>query len=378
MASASELLPALPWLVPFATLFRLASNRPNLSDVPPAAGPLLSVVVPARNESATIETVVRSVLASTYAPLELLVVDDRSTDDTAAIVQRIAREDHRLRLVRGEQLPEGWYGKPWACLQGYRAARGALLLFTDADTRHQPELLARAVGALRAERADLVTVAPRQRCESFWERVVMPQIWLLLGVRYHPARVNRARRERDVIANGQFILMPRESYEAVGAHGVVRQEVAEDLALAQAFYRAGRRIHFTFGERLMETRMYRSLPQLIEGWSKNVYLGGRRSFPAEPVLRALVPVMLLAAFLFWLVPPAVLALTGATTGLGPAAAAATGLSALFWVLISYGMKIPPWYGLLYPVGALMALYIGARSTWRGARRVEWRGRVYAG
>jgi chlorobactene glucosyltransferase len=378
MASASELLPALPWLVPFATLFRLASNRPNLSDVPPAAGPLLSVVVPARNESATIETVVRSVLASTYAPLELLVVDDRSTDDTAAIVQRIAREDHRLRLVRGEQLPEGWYGKPWACLQGYRAARGALLLFTDADTRHQPELLARAVGALRAERADLVTVAPRQRCESFWERVVMPQIWLLLGVRYHPARVNRARRERDVIANGQFILMPRESYEAVGAHGVVRQEVAEDLALAQAFYRAGRRIHFTFGERLMETRMYRSLPQLIAGWSKNVYLGGRRSFPAEPVLRALVPVMLLAAFLFWLVPPAVLALTGATTGLGPAAAAATGLSALFWVLISYGMKIPPWYGLLYPVGALMALYIGARSTWRGARRVEWRGRVYAG
>jgi chlorobactene glucosyltransferase len=378
MASASELLPALPWLVPFATLFRLASNRPNLSDVPPAAGPLLSVVVPARNESATIETVVRSVLASTYAPLELLVVDDRSTDDTAAIVQRIAREDHRLRLVRGEQLPEGWYGKPWACLQGYRAARGALLLFTDADTRHQPELLARAVGALRAERADLVTVAPRQRCESFWERVVMPQIWLLLGVRYHPARVNRARRERDVIANGQFILMPRESYEAVGAHGAVRQEVAEDLALAQAFYRAGRRIHFTFGERLMETRMYRSLPQLIEGWSKNVYLGGRRSFPAEPVLRALVPVMLLAAFLYWLVPPAVLALTGATTGLGPAAAAATGLSALFWVLISYGMKIPPWYGLLYPVGALMALYIGARSTWRGARRVEWRGRVYAG
>jgi hypothetical protein len=164
----------------------------------------------------------------------------------------------------------------------------------------------------------------------------------------------------------------------VGAHGAVRQEVAEDLALAQAFYRAGRRIHFTFGERLMETRMYRSLPQLIEGWSKNVYLGGRRSCPAEPVLRAQVPVMLRAAVRFWLVPPAGHARTGATTGLGPAAAAATGLSALFWVLISYGMKIPPWYGLLYPVGALMALYIGARSTWRGARRVEWRGRVYAG
>ena len=378
MASASELLPALPWLLPFASLFRLASNRPNLSDVAPGAGTLVSVIVPARNESATIETVVRSVLASTYEPLELLVLDDRSTDDTAALVERLAAEDARLRLVPGEPLPEGWYGKPWACFQGYRAARGDLLLFTDADTRHQPELLARAVGALRAERADLVTVAPRQRCETFWERLVMPQIWLLLGVRYHPSRVNRARRERDVIANGQFILVPRESYEAAGTHEVVRHEVAEDLALAQAFHRAGRKIHFAFAERLMETRMYHSLPHLVEGWSKNVYLGGRRSFPEEPVLRALVPVMLVAAFLFWLVPPAMLAVTGVTEGPGRAAAAATALSALFWMLISYGMRIPPWYGLLYPIGALVALFIGARSTWRGARRVEWRGRVYQG
>jgi chlorobactene glucosyltransferase len=376
MASVSELLPALPWLVPFASLFRLASNRPNLSDVPPAAGTLVSVIVPARNESAAIETVVRSVLASTYEPLELVVLDDRSTDGTAAIVERLAAEDARLKLVRGEPLPNGWYGKPWACLQGYRAARGDLLLFTDADTRHEPELLARAVGALQAERADLVTVAPRQRCETFWERLVMPQIWLLLGIRYHPSRVNRARRERDVIANGQFILLPRESYEAVGTHESVRQEVAEDLALAQAFHRAGRRIHFAFADRLMETRMYQSLPHLVEGWSKNLYLGGRRSFPEEPVLRALVPVMLLAAFLFWLVPPVVLAATGVTGDLGPAALVATALSALFWMLISYGMKIAPWYGLLYPIGAMVALYIGARSTWRGARRIEWRGRVY--
>jgi chlorobactene glucosyltransferase len=378
MASVSELLPALPWLVPFASLFRLASNRPNLSDVPPAAGTLVSVIVPARNESTAIETVVRSVLASTYEPLELVVLDDRSTDGTAAIVERLAAEDARLKLVRGEPLPNGWYGKPWACLQGYRAARGDLLLFTDADTRHEPELLARAVGALRAERAHLVTVAPRQRCETFWERLVMPQIWLLLGIRYHPSRVNRARRERDVIANGQFILLPRESYEAVGTHEAVRHEVAEDLALAQAFHRAGRRIHFAFAERLMETRMYQSLPHLIEGWSKNLYLGGRRSFPEEPVLRALVPVMLLAAFLFWLVPPVVLAVTGGSGRWGVAALAATALSALFWMLISYGMKIPPWYGLLYPIGALVALYIGARSTWRGARRVEWSGRVYSG
>jgi chlorobactene glucosyltransferase len=377
--SIAELLPALPWLAPFAALARLADRRPNLSDVAPIAGPLVSIVIPARNESETIEAVVGSILASSYAAFELLVVDDRSTDDTAAIVERLAAGNPHLRLVRGEPLPEGWYGKPWACAQGARAGAGALLLFTDADTRHEPELLGRAVAAMARERADLVTVAPHQRCVTFWERLVMPQIWLLLGLRYHPREVNRARRERDVIANGQFILTTREAYDAVGTHAGVRHEVAEDLALAQAYLRQGRRIHFAFAERLMETRMYQSLAQLVEGWSKNVYLGGRRSFPGEPVLRALVPVMLLAAMGFWLLPPLVLvagALGAGTGALAHAALIATGLSVLFWGLISYGMKIPVTYGLMYPLGALTAIYIVLRSTWRGERRVEWRGRVY--
>jgi chlorobactene glucosyltransferase len=376
VASFPELLPALPWLAPFAGLLRLASSRPNISDAPLGAGEPVSVTIPARNESATIETVVRSILASTYRPFELLVVDDRSTDDTAAIVERLAAEDDRVRLVRGEPLPPGWYGKPWACIQGYRAAKGALLLFTDADTRHEPELLARAVGALRAERADLLTVAPRQLCLTFWERVVMPQVWLLLALRYHPASVNRARRERDVIANGQFILVTRASYEAVGTHEAVRGEVAEDLALAQRFHRAGRRLHFAFAERLMETRMYRSLSEMVEGWSKNMYLGGRLSFPGQPLLQALVPVMLIVSFAFWLIPPVTLALTAGQEAIGAAALLATGLSALFWASISVGMRIPAWYGLLYPLGALVALGIGARSAWRGGRRVEWRGRAY--
>jgi chlorobactene glucosyltransferase len=354
----------------------LARNQPSLENVAPVTGGPVSVIVPARNEAATISTVIRSILRSTYPDLEVLVVDDRSTDETATLVQALAAEDARLRLVPGTELPEEWYGKPWACYQGYRSARFDILLFTDADTRHAPELLARAVGALVARARDLVTVAPHQRCESFWERLVMPQIWLLLGLRYHPDRVNRARRERDVIANGQFILVTREAYEAVGTHAVVRHEVAEDLALAQAFFRSGRRVFFAFAHSLMETRMYSSLAQIIEGWSKNVYLGGRRSFPNEPLLQFLVPVMLAIAFLFWLLPPVMLVVAWSAGGTGQAALAATGLSALFWMLISHGMRIPILYGLGYPLGALVALYIAARSTWRGSRLVEWRGRTY--
>jgi hypothetical protein len=161
----------------------------------------------------------------------------------------------------------------------------------------------------------------------------------------------------------------------------VRDEVAEDLALAQAYLRRGYKLHFAFAERLMETRMYQNLGQLIEGWSKNVYLGGRRSFPHQPVLRALVPLMLIAAMSFWLIPPLLLLCSTLVVSLRELRAAAiTGIggSAVFWMVMCRLMKIPAIYGVGYPLGALMALYIVCRSTWRGGKRVEWRGRVYGG
>jgi chlorobactene glucosyltransferase len=377
--SAADLLPALAWLAPFAALPRLADHRPTLSDVPPAGGTPVSVIIPARNEGDTIETAMRSILASTYAPFELIVVDDRSTDETPAIVALLAAQDSRVRLLPGQPLPPGWYGKPWACVQGARAAAGALLLFTDADTRHEPELLGRAVAALAQAQADLVTVAPYQRCVTFWERVIMPQILLPLGIRYHPRRVNQARRERDVIANGQFILTTRGAYDAVGTHASVRQEVAEDLALAQRYVRAGRRIHFAFADRLMETRMYRNWTGLVEGWTKNLYLGARRSFPGQPVRQRLAPLVLTLAPLFWLVPPVTLLASafGVERGwAGRPALAACIAGVVFWTLVCSGMRIPAAYGLAYPIGAAGTLYIVVRSVWRGSGRVEWRGRVY--
>jgi chlorobactene glucosyltransferase len=372
-----SLWPALPWLGPLAGIAYLARRSPDLTTAPVASGRLVSVIIPARNEAETIETVLRSVLRSAYAPLEVIVVDDRSSDDTARLAEAIAREDERVRVVRGAELPPGWFGKPWACWQGYRAARGDLLVFTDADTTHERGLLGHAVGALEGERADLLTLASRQQCETLWERLVMPQIWVLLGFRYKPARVNGSTRPRDVIANGQFIMLPRAAYEAIGTHAAVRSAVAEDLALAQTLVRSGRRLRFIHAEPLISTRMYRSLGHLIEGWSKNIYLGGRASFPDEPVRRALVPLILSAAMLFWLVPPlAGLAALAGLVAAGPWVPAAIALSALFWMLISLGMQIPPLYGLGYPLGAAVGLYIVLRSVGRGARKVEWKGRVY--
>jgi chlorobactene glucosyltransferase len=372
-----DLLAALPWFLPFLTLPRLARRRPTLADAPDGSGRLVSIIVPARNEAGNIAPLIASLLSTSYRPFEVIVVDDRSTDDTAAIVA--ASPDPRLRLVPGAELPPGWYGKPWACVQGYHEARGEILLFTDADTRHQPELLPRAVGRLEEIGADLVTVSPTQRCITLWERLIMPQIWFLLSLRYHPERVSRARRSRDVIANGQFILTTRTAYEKAGTHAAVRHEVAEDLALAQTYVRLGLTLHFAFAERLMETRMYRGLSELIEGWSKNVYLGGRRSFPDEPIRRALVPVILSTAMLFWLIPPVVVLAAVLVPGAAHllwAGLVGVILSTLFWMLICYGMKIPAGYGVGYLLGVIMTLYIILRSTWRGSRMVQWRGRTY--
>lgn len=377
MNSLRDWLFVVPWVLPWIVLARLARRRPALAEAEPDSGTPLSIVIPARNERETIGNLLESLRQSRYQPLEILVVEDRSDDGTADVVRTAAAADPRVRLIEGEPLPAGWYGKPWACLQGYRQAKSDLILFTDADTTHGPELHARAVGMMRRLGADLFTVMPHIRCDTFWERVVMPQFWMMLGVRYHPAAVNGARRRREVIANGQFILVRRESYEAIGTHAAVRGEVAEDLALAQAYFGAGLKVRFAFAQSYMETRMYRSLPQMVEGWSKNIYLGARRSYPDEPLRRALVPAALGAGLAFWAVPAAVviLAAAGLVPGLFVAIAAYACASA-FWALVCAGMRIPPWYGPLHPLGAAVALFIVGRSVGRGETRVEWRGRVY--
>src|SRR4051812_27666149 len=149
---------AAPWaLVLLLLLYRFATRRPRLRDYEPLlTGPLVSVIIPARDEARNIERCVRSVLATRYSPIEVIVVDDRSTDGTAEIVEPAT--GNRLKLVRGAEPPPGWFGKQWAIIQGYRVSKGELLLFIDADTRHEPELLPRAVRGLQQERVDLFTV----------------------------------------------------------------------------------------------------------------------------------------------------------------------------------------------------------------------------
>ena len=372
----SWLIPAGYALVLVLLVVGYSRRRPQLRDYPPqASGPLVSVIIPARNEALNIATCVRSVLGTTYDPVEIVVVDDRSTDGTGEIVERLAQAPEargRVRLVRGATLPAGWFGKQWALVQGYRVARGELLLFIDADTWHEPELIPRAVRALAAERVDLVTVLSRQEVVTFWERLVQPHVLLALASRVGDVRrINRTRTEWDAIANGQFILTSRPTYERAGTHEAVRDTVIDDLALAQAYVRQGLDIFLVHGPEYMSTRMYRDLAGIIEGWSKNLALGVPLMFPPLPLVRRAAVYLMWLPALCWILPPVLWAVYGWTW-----AAVTTLISLAIWIWLYRAEGVPVWYALLYPVGAGMVAYIMIRSALRGSRKIEWRGRVY--
>ena len=382
MSLAAPIAWSLPWVVGSIVGVVRSFRSRSLDDesaTPPAAAPLVSVIIPARNEQRNIERCVRSVLATTYPSMEVIVVDDHSTDGTGDIARAIAEQDERLRVVAAPDLPAEWFGKQWACATGAHAARGTLLLFTDADTRHAPDLITRSVNALQNRRADLVTVVGHQEMHSFWERIVQPQFFGLLLLRFGGTEdVSNARRPADVIANGQFILVAREPYDAIGGHERVRDHVAEDLALAQEYVRSGRRIALVLGLNHLSTHMYASLGELVAGWGKNVYAGGRYSVLGGRIGRALYPILLPTAPLVALAPP--MAMLLAIFGFLSSAWLAWGAICFAVGVIVYAgayvfMRASPLYAVLYPLGLLVVFIIALTSVWRGSR-VQWKGRAY--
>lgn len=382
MPALAPLLLALPWAIgPLVTILRARHSR-SLSEErgePPAGAPLVSLIIPARNEAHNIRTCVESALASSYPRLEVIVVDDHSTDDTGAIVGELAERDARLRVVVPPPLPTGWFGKQWACATGARHATGDVLGFMDADTVQSPDLVTRVLNAMESRGADMLSVAGTQEMGGFWEKIVQPQIFGMLLQRYGGTEsVNRSRSASQKIANGQCLWLRRAAYDALGGHAAVRDKVAEDLSLAQLYFRDGRTVSLVLGLDQLSTRMYTSLRELVEGWGKNVYAGGVDAMPAGALGRAVFPLALMTPALFGLVPPIVLAL-GLLGAVGHGAllwaSIATSANLVWWLLVYAWLRASPIYALLHPLGAAVWLYIAVGAIARG-RRVRWKGREY--
>jgi chlorobactene glucosyltransferase len=338
--------------------------------------PAVLVCVPARNEAANIETCVRAVLASEAVDLELIVVDDSSTDDTGELAIRAAGDDGRFTLLRGKSPPKGWAGKSWALVQAAADADRPYLLFLDADVEIHPRTIHSCLVQAEVERLDLLSLFGTWRLDSFWEQVVVPVVgWFVRGAT-NLDRVNEASHP-DAFANGQFILVRRAAYEQIGGHRAVQGEVLEDVRLAEVFVKQAKRIMLLHAPWAFRARLYRSLGEIVEGYTKNFYEGmGRRPLVAMglalfTIIGSLLPFAIVAAVL----------IAQATLGWRLLDG-----HLLVWCcgvcLLIMGFRLRQEradgrsgvYALTHPLGNLVLLWIVLRSMM--AIEVRWKGRAY--
>ena len=230
-----------------------------------------------------------SICRQTYPNLEILVVDDRSTDRTPEIAREFAERDRRVSVLSIEQLPPGWTGKTHALDRAVGHTRGQWLFFLDADTVHAPESLSVLMEFGRSEGASLVSLLPELNCQTFWERVVQPLAAITL-MQSFPLHVVNDDRSRLAFANGQYILIERSAYLAAGGHRAVRERFVEDIGMAERVKSLGLPIRIALVRGLVSCRMYSSFSQLVRGWSRIIYDAlGRKS--GRLVLKLLDPIV---------------------------------------------------------------------------------------
>ena len=357
--------------------------------------PLISVCIPARNEERNIGRCVEALLAQTYPNLEIIVLDDRSTDATLEILQNLAKARPEmkskglnlrkvpLKIISGSDLPPGWAGKPYALTQAAAAAHGEWLCFIDADTFVTPDALVAVYAKAIETNADLFTIMTRQIMLTFWERTILPLVMLALSIGFSPRKVNDPKR-KDAIANGQFIFIKRDVYEAVGGHVAIKGSIVEDKDMAVLVKGKGYKLVVADGRQVASTRMYTSLPEMWEGWTKNIYLGLRddRGLLLLGVFGAFLAFTVALLLPAWVIWGAVLTVAG--SGLEGSVILIEAVLLwgylLFWrILASRGMGIPSWYALTTPLGAGVFATMMITSAWNvlSGTGVTWKGRTYS-
>src|SRR6266487_158919 len=348
-------------------------------------GPLVSIIVPARNEELNIRRCVTSLLEQDYGHYEVIVVDDGSTDGTACILDQLAAthpDSDRLYILRLRDLPAHWAGKPHAIHRGTQEARGEWFLFTDADTWHAPNALRSSLTQAMQEGVDMLTLGSQQELPKFWNKVMTPMAYLGISMQYPPKLVNDPL-SNVAVANGQYILIRREVYDAVGGYErpELRDTLLDDRDLARVIKQQGFRLHFVDGRDLVHVYMYRSLKDEWRGWRKNAYLGSRGGLLFVLLELIGLPQVSIAPFIL----PLLAALTRGRGRIGAKEASiATGLEltalVTYRVWLNRQLKVPWYYAFTQPLAGAVFEGILGQSTWRilTKRGVEWRGRVYNG
>jgi chlorobactene glucosyltransferase len=375
-----ETLLVAVWLVALVTTLLNIAFIPRLrpvdwttqprdgSDGVKAAAPLptVSIVVPARNEERTIDRTVRGLLAQTYLPLEVIVVDDGSTDGTAGILAALAAENPKLIVVTGEEPPPGWLGKPWALHEGSRRARGELLLFVDADIQYMPAAVATVVARLEKRDVAMLSLLPRFEMHGFWENVGLTQLAMAAFTIIPVWLGNFTTFVGLGIGGGPGNLVRRSAFEEMGGYETLKNAVVDDVGMARQIRAHGRRTDVILGDRLASLRMYHGAQEVIDGFTKNLFpaLGG--SYVAAAVM-----FVLMVAFHF---VPYVLAARGDLLAIA-AVVLITITRVVLFARLDYRLDVAV---VGHPFMTLLWIWILARSVWMTGirRRLHWRGRVY--
>jgi 4,4'-diaponeurosporenoate glycosyltransferase len=351
-------------------------RRLPLDEAGPSAGgdrvlPLLSVVIPARDEAATLPALLGSIARAGGPALEVIVVDDASTDGTGEVATSFG-----ATVLRLDGPPPGWAGKPHACARGADAANGDLLVFLDADVRLLPGSLSRLVAAHTAAGGGLVSVQPYHRVERPYEELsaMFNTVSMIGGAAFAPWP-----RPRRPVAYGPCLVTSTDDYRAAGGHAAVRAEVVEDIALARAYRRAGLGVDCRVGAGAVEFRMYPGgVRQLAEGWTKNIAAGAGGTDPVGLV----AGVWFVAACAAVAVAPIALAVRGARADVGDVVEvvmAWLAVTVVFgWILHRIG-SFRRWTAILHPVATFAFVWVFVRSLWATVvrRQVRWRGRDVA-
>jgi len=374
-----NVLIGLIWLRRHIDLNR-GKNEPVLrADEPgPATAhlPSVSFLVAAKDEDANLHRCVDGLLAQDYPRLQIVVIDDRSTDRTGAIIDEYARREQRFTAVHVEQLREGWFGKNNAMREGVARASGEWLCFSDADCCYDsPHLLAAAMRFALRERVDVLSVLPRLEAGTFWERVVQPVAGAIMVFWFPPQRVNDPAAP-TAYANGAFLLMSRRTYEALGGHEPVRATLNEDMHIARRTKQAGLRLRVIRGGDLYRVRMYVGLKAIWRGWSR-IFYGCFGTFPRLLASVLMLSVLSVSPYLTLALSP--LAARGAAWLAAGAAIAILAQQSVLWRFYRVTGNGRAW-ALTYPFGALLCLGMTLNAMRRlgGAVETTWRGTSYRG
>lgn len=350
----------------------------KLSQVPVSCDtrtlPAVDIVIPARNEGGKIERCLQSIQQQTHLPFQVWMVNDRSTDNTEAIMAQFAATDSRFHLIPGVDPPPGWVGKVNAIAQALPYLTAPWVLFLDADTWLHPENLERSLTVAEDHSIDLLTLIPHLECETFWERVILPSVVFLIGLKFPSYLVNHPN-SPVAIANGQYLLFRKTAYDRLGTHATVKHSVVEDLDLARLAKQKGLTLKIVSGLSYFKVRMYTSFADLREGWTKNMYFGNPDKWVGLYLLRIGVTVALGVYPLLALCVAAWFSLSMDSVILP--------LLAWGWMTVVIGIhrylyRVYPAYALLFPLamGLIGWFMWESRQMALSKTGVTWKGRHY--